>query len=149
MMSASAPPNRLIMSACGHGPSASSCITRVLRGMTGVAGVDVDETAPPTGELCVRLMLVAATADTDRGGATPFILSAFAFFSLSRASVCARTFSAALADIDAEIGMVRRAFASATGRRDVPSASRTWISVGVPVVCACRGMRSELGSIKL
>lgn len=68
---------------------------------------------PFTGELCVRLIDVAAAATdaTGLGGATPLILSALAFFSLSLAAVCAPTFSAALAEVEAEMGIDSRALA--------------------------------------
>lgn len=57
--------------------------------------------------------------------------------------------SAALTDVDEDMGTVSRAFADATGRRDEPPGSRMWISVGVPVVCASRGIRSASGKMML
>lgn len=93
-------------------------MTLVLSGMTGVGGPVVTVAA---GELCV-LAIEAAWAATAAGGkvtvlglGTPLILSAFAFFSRSLASVCSRTRSAAFADVDAESGTDNLAEASAIG----------------------------------
>jgi hypothetical protein len=77
----------------------------------------------PAGLLCVLLIVVApaATACTLFAVLVPFTRSARSLRSLSRASFCARSLSAARAEETDVMGTVKRVEETPKGERDEPS----------------------------